>query len=213
LPINLASYVQPRNATNPDPALRNTYYLLEDIYQRGGYQVRVDHADRDSINSLNRKAGMLVMTWNDQKLWVLQDDLLTWKELALGGSGGGVGKRTTIAYQTNPLDPGSKESFSLPMSASCILYSAELSSPGELKIYGLPDASDPNPYTFVGIPNHLTDDGIYVNSSGIQVDGRRYTVLFNLQQPQENTLFGTLTNTSDATLSVTLTLSFLPLEF
>jgi hypothetical protein len=211
MPISLASYIQPRNATNADPALRNTYYMVEDVFLKGGYQVRADHADRDSINDLNRKAGMLVQTLDDGKIWTLQADLITWSELKTGG-GGGSTQRTTVSYTSNSLVPGGFEDFLIPVSPSFIMYALTLSSPGELKIYGLPDRSDTNPYTFVAIDNHLTDDGTFVNTNGIRVDARRYTVLFNLEEPKSANMYFTVTNTSDVETDITATLSFLPLE-
>jgi hypothetical protein len=214
LPISIASYFQPRNATNPDPALRNTYYLLEDIYVKGGLQIRNDATERDNINVLNRKAGMLVLTFDTNKVWQLQSDLTSWLEWkpAGSGSGGGVGPRTSVSHQTASLAPGAKEDFEMNVAASCILYGAALTSPGELLIYGLPDRSDTNPYTFVAVVNHLQDDGTYVNGSGIKVDGRRYTTLFNLEEPKVNKLYFTVTNTSDADAVLTVTIFFLPLE-
>lgn len=99
MPIALGSNLTPKNATNPDPALRGTYFLLEDIYLKGGMQVRATAAERDGINTLNRKAGMLVYTQDTKKIWILGDDLTTWSELQTGGGGGGA----TIATEAEAL--------------------------------------------------------------------------------------------------------------
>jgi hypothetical protein len=52
--------------------------MLEDIDLEGGFQIRADITDRNTIFPLNRKEGMLVYTIADQTTWRLLGDLLTW---------------------------------------------------------------------------------------------------------------------------------------
>ncbi len=73
MPINLSTFLQP-------PA-GNTFYLLEDKYLKGGYQVVANVTDRDAINFNNRKQGMLVYTIGDGKTWRLNAGLSTWTEV------------------------------------------------------------------------------------------------------------------------------------
>jgi hypothetical protein len=74
MPIELIS--------NLIPAGSNTFFLLEDIFLKGGYQVRQDITDRDSIEADNRKAGMAVWTISENALWILNVDLITWVEFS-----------------------------------------------------------------------------------------------------------------------------------
>lgn len=72
MPVQLASFLIPRNS--------NTWYLVEDKFVKGGLQVLLNHAARDSINPLNLKAGQLVITQNDNRVWQLQADMVSWTE-------------------------------------------------------------------------------------------------------------------------------------
>jgi hypothetical protein len=74
MPIYVAAYLQPKSAGVP--------YAMEDIYLRGGYQVVANTSARDSINEGAKKAGMLVYTQSDGKIWVLNPDLATWSNLS-----------------------------------------------------------------------------------------------------------------------------------
>ena len=72
MPVQFSSFLLPRNG--------NTWFLLEDKYLKGGFQVCADTAARNAINPANLKAGQLVVTQNDNRLWQLQADLITWLE-------------------------------------------------------------------------------------------------------------------------------------
>ena len=76
MPVQLSSFLVPRNG--------NTWYLLEDIYLKGGFQVVADTATRDLINNANRKAGMIVYTQFDKLMWQLSADLVTWASFSFG---------------------------------------------------------------------------------------------------------------------------------
>ena len=79
MPIQLASYIIPKND--------NTWFLVEDIYMKGGFQVQASHAGRDALPVENRKAGMHVYVLADQAAWVLGSDLLTWTLSQVGATG------------------------------------------------------------------------------------------------------------------------------
>jgi len=72
MPVQLASFLLPRN--------NNTWYLVEDSFVKGGLQVLPNHAQRDAINPLNLKTGQLVVTQNDNRVWQLQPDGVSWSE-------------------------------------------------------------------------------------------------------------------------------------
>ena len=42
MPISVATFLHPKNATHSDPALRNLNYVLEDIYFKGGFMLHLE---------------------------------------------------------------------------------------------------------------------------------------------------------------------------
>ena len=70
MPITLTAFLKPANG--------NTFFLLEDIYLKGGYQVVATSTARDNIIPVNRKSGMLVFVQADSSLWQLDQNLTTW---------------------------------------------------------------------------------------------------------------------------------------
>ena len=211
MPINLASYIQPKNATNPDPALRNTYYLLEDIYIKGGYHIRANVAERDAINELNLKVGMLVYTVEEKKIWQYGEDD-TWSELSLAGSGsGGTGSRNSVTHETAGTAPGSFEDFDIEMSSTvALLLQLVVDAPCVVEIHGSALRNDINPYKFIASSSHLSDDGSTVLSDGSVVYGRRFSILANLEIPTVSRVYGRIINSELANVTVKLSLELLP---
>ena len=72
MPVNLISKIEPKN--------NGLFPMLEDIHIEGGYQIREDINDRDSIPDLNRKEGMLVFVESDSTTYRLVGgtDNLSW---------------------------------------------------------------------------------------------------------------------------------------
>lgn len=210
MPINVAANLQPRNATNPDPALRGTYFLLEDIYLKGGYQVRATVADRDSINELNLKAGMLVRTQDTGTIWQLGDDLATWTELQLGG--GASLNRSVKTYQTGEIASKAQEKFYLELGSSVLIQVLSVSVPMTVEAFETSDYTDTNPYTFIPTDSHLSDDGSTLLANGEVVYNRRYTILTNQEVPKSDKIFFRITNNSEIASSTTLTVQYLTLE-
>ena len=79
--ISISSALQPKAGQK--------YYLLEDVYVKGGFQVVDDVATRDAILASNRKVGMLVSCIDTGLIYKLESDLTTWTEFKSGGGGGG----------------------------------------------------------------------------------------------------------------------------
>lgn len=208
MPISLASYIQPRNATNPDPALRNTYYLLEDIYIKGGYQVRAAYSDLAGINPLNVKSGMLVYTQAEKKLWVLGDDLTTWSEFKTGSSK----VRDTATYTTSLLQPNGFEDFVLPLGRTVLVESLAVDQPVTVEAFDNPSRTTSNPYRFIATADHLSDDGSTLMSDGSVVKNRRYALLANGEAPVTDNIYFRITNSSPIATPVIFNISFLPLE-
>lgn len=95
--VQLASNITPKNGL--------TYYMVEDVYFKGGFQVRDSIADRDKIAGGNLKIGQLVLTLADGKIWKLKTNdgptieapetpvKIEWEEFLTnaGGGSGGLG--------------------------------------------------------------------------------------------------------------------------
>ena len=82
MPINLISKIKPKNDGD--------FPVIEDIDICGGYQVREDTTDRNTIPLLNRKEGMLVYVKDISKYYTLSGGLSDgyWVEKNFGGSAG-----------------------------------------------------------------------------------------------------------------------------
>lgn len=207
MPIYLASSILPRNG--------NSYFLMDDVYLRGGFQVRVDAADRDSIMAMNRKAGMLVLTQDDGKIWVLQPDLTSWEELktGVGGVGGVAGARQTATHTTIPLNNDQWDDFSLALGKTITLINLSVDRECMVEIFGTPTRMELNPYKFVATKKHLSDDGTTFLSDGTQIYGRRYSILSNVETTPTNQLYFRLYNPGLAAPDgITLNLEYLLLE-
>lgn len=84
-------------ASNLTPAGTGAYYLLEDVYLKGGFSVQDSVSARDAIALSNLKMGQLVLTVAEQKIWQVTDLVLqsrdnpdvtesvTWTEFLTGG--------------------------------------------------------------------------------------------------------------------------------
>lgn len=72
MPIQITTFLVPKYGAK--------WFLLEDIYLRGGFRTVKDHLERDSLHQSTRKPLMLVATQDDNAIWQLQADLITWVE-------------------------------------------------------------------------------------------------------------------------------------
>ena len=77
--LNITAPVVPSQDTDTYPSHRA-------IYGYGGWREVATVADRDAIPSLRRESGMSVYVTSEQKLYVLQDDLVTWNEFKSGST-------------------------------------------------------------------------------------------------------------------------------
>ncbi len=202
MPFEFTSFLIPRNA--------NSFFLLEDRYLKGGLQVRADVAARDSIPASNRKAGMIVVTQTDNKLWQLGADATSWTEVQAGG--GLTGSRQTATYITNELQPNGYEDFSMDLGKSVLILSLSVSVPMLVEAFETPVRDDTNPYTFLATIDHLVDDGTTLMTDGTVFKNRRYSIFSNGEEPPAGTIHFRITNPGQIASGTTLTIVFLPLE-
>ena len=80
MPINLISKIKPKNS--------GSFPVYEDVDVEGGFQIRADITDRDSIPDLSRKEGMLVYVVSDGYFYQLGAGLtnIDWYQSNFGGS-------------------------------------------------------------------------------------------------------------------------------
>lgn len=83
-PIQVISTIKPANGA--------AIPVVSDVDMEGGYQVRTDLTDRDSIPANNRKVGMLVFVQSDGYFYTLSGgiDNVDWVVKDFGGGGGGT---------------------------------------------------------------------------------------------------------------------------
>lgn len=72
MPVNVSSFLLPRN--------NQQWYIVEDIYLRGGLRIVANAQARDSIHVSSKKPHMLVITADDGRIWQLQPDNQTWAD-------------------------------------------------------------------------------------------------------------------------------------
>jgi hypothetical protein len=68
---NVTAPVVPYSENDPYPT-------HDEKYGKGGYRAVADQTARDDIKPERRSPGMLVRTLNDNIVWVLGSDLVTW---------------------------------------------------------------------------------------------------------------------------------------
>lgn len=199
--IQLPSFLIPRGG--------NKWYLLEDKYIKGGLQVAATIADRDSIDTENRKAGMLVVVQADGKIYQLESSLTSWKEFQVGG---GAPVRQTVEYTTISLAPNAADYFALSLGRSALIFKLIVDTPCIVEAFGTVLRDENNPYKFVATSDHLEDDGSTLMSDGTVLRGRRYSILANTESGNATDIYFRLTNKDVVEKNINLTIQFLPLE-
>lgn len=210
-------------AANLVPAGGGTFYLLEDIYLKGGLQVRDSIAERDKIALTNLKIGALVLTVADSKIWKVTEltfpskqnptavEKVTWEELALGG-GGGLGKRQVVIETCPDLKVDTKYEFELKMGALAIALKIETSRPVRVRAFSTPTKDEENPYEFISTADHLIDDGRQMLADGTIFRTRNYSILANFEDPARNSTYWTLEGVDDQEGPVVITVTYLTQE-
>lgn len=102
--------------------------------------------------------------------------------------------------------------FVLPIGVSSIVYAVTVSRPVKLEVFGTAARNEPNPYTFIATPDHLTDDGTVILNDGSSFQSRQYSIFANLEDPIEPNVYATMTSVDPylAATPVTLELFYFP---
>lgn len=115
---------------------------------------------------------------------------------------------TTI---TNLLGYGSVD-LVLNLGVSSVVYGVSVSRPVKIEVFGTPQRNEPNPYTFIATPDHLTDDGVVVLNDGSSFQSRQYSIFSNLEDPAQPNVYVTISSLSpyEAATPITLSLWYFP---
>lgn len=203
MPIEISSNLLPRNG--------NKFYLLEDTYFRGGLRVTEDASERDSIDPDSLKAGMLVVTADDMKLWQLNEDLETWREFKTGEGGEGA-PRSSVSYTVPGIPSYSYADFSLPLGNGVVVYRLWVDQPCTVEVHSTPDRVDTNPFRFIAREDYLEDDGSAELQDGTIVRNRRYHIWANLEDEPSGNVFFRILNPVEEELTVTVNVLYKPFE-
>lgn len=210
--IPLSSNIQPRNATHPDPVFRGTYWLLEDIYVKGGFQLRDNLDSRNAIPENNRKRGMWVKTIEDNKIWELQADLITWREVKFESTSNALPRRQIDTYITQNIEAGSFHDFVFNIGPTCLLLSLSVDKSCIIEAHSTLARVDTNPYIFVANENKLNDDGLTLMADNTIIKNRRYSILCNLEQIPNKRIYFRVINPAGPIISVKIVATSLVIE-
>lgn len=204
MPVYLGSDIRPKNGMK--------FFLMEDIYLKGGLQLRADVEDRDSILAMSLKVGMFVYTMAEKTMWQLESkDPVTWKEFSFGG-GSGSGPRNTFIQVVDNLEVGGTVDVDVEIAPSAVCFKLEVSRKVRVEIHGTPERSDTNPYVFLATDDHLADDGRTMMTDGTVLPMRRYSILANLEDPVKNMLYLRIVSVDQIAGPVSVTMIYKPLE-
>lgn len=224
-------------AANLAPAGGQSFYLLEDVYIKGGLQVQDDVAARDKISVYNLKLGALVLTVKEGKIWKVKtlsfpseetpdaEEKVEWEELALGGGSGGDGsggtgggvvgtKKRLVAIKTiEGLRTGQSVQFNMKLAMSSIWLKVEVSRPVRVSAFGDGEMLETNPYMFQATADHLIDDGTMLFEDGTKFRSRNFSILANMDATPSDNIYFIVDNVDDNEEPAILTITYLPLEY
>ena len=112
---------------------------------------------------------------------------------------------------TNLLGYGNVE-LTVSLGVSSVIYSLSVSRPCKVEAFGTPDRAEPNPYTFIATPDHLTDDGTVILNDGSSFQSRQYSIWANMEEPPNANIYLRITSIDQfqASTPLLLTLFYYP---
>jgi hypothetical protein len=126
-------------------------------------------------------------------------------------SGGGTAREDkTLTYTTTQMAVGAILDFELATGPYIDLIDLSLSNVATVECHSTSERNDKNPYQFIGIKTHLSDDGTYV-TDGNRYFGPRYVTLYNREDSKQTNTYWRLRNTHTQPQIITLTIRYLKL--
>jgi hypothetical protein len=201
--ILVASFLIPKN--------NQTWYVVEDKFMKGGLHVVANAAERDAINPVSLKASMLAITQDDNKIWQLAADKVTWNAFSAGG-GSGVSPRMKIDHPITAIAPGDSIDFNLILGKTVIVLYLGVTVPCMVQVFETEDRFDENPYTFIATSDHLVDDGSTKMTDGTILRGRRYSILANRSPIPVADQYFRVSNVGSTSLDTVLSVEYISIE-
>lgn len=207
------------------PAGGSTEFLIEDKYVRGGLHIVPAYEDLAELDPTTMKVGMLCVTQDTKQIFQLialevpidEEGNVGpfWSEFK-PGDGGGIGIRQQVTHFVNTILPGAAAEFSLPLGRTVLVHKLSVDTSCMVEAFETVSYDDTNPFKFIATPDHLVDDGSTLMTDGTVLRGRRYHILSNQEISGEDSasinIYFRVTNTGIVEKSVTMSLSFLPIE-
>lgn len=129
----------------------------------------------------------------------------------LGASSGGSAREDkSLTYTTTQMAVGAIQDFELTTGSYIALIDLSLSNVATVECHSTSERNDKNPYQFIGIKTHLSDDGTYV-ADGNRYFGPRYVTLFNREDSSQTNTYWRLKNTHTQPQIITLNIRYLKL--
>lgn len=217
--VQLASNLAPKN--------NQTFYLLEDVYVKGGLMIQPDLGGRDALPFGNLKLGQLVLILEDGKCWqvteltgpTLEDPTIPkfigWTEFKFGNGdvAPGTMKARQVAIHTiTSLPPNTSTEFKLNLGISAIILRLAVDRPVRVQAFSTETMDEPNPYHFLATEDHLFDDGATLLSDGTVLKSRQYSIWANMDATPINRMYMKISSVDSVDGPVVLTVTYLTLE-
>ncbi|MCK9529365.1 MAG: hypothetical protein M0R77_02180 [Gammaproteobacteria bacterium] len=180
-------------------------------YGKGGWRGVPTYDDLALIPVDRLDDGMAVFVVETSVVYTWNETAGTWDYFTKGGDI--TSKRVTVEYTVTNLVAGETQSFELAMAKSSIIYDLTLSKVAKVTAWSTPDKDETNPYIFSATEDHLTDDGSTVLSDGSILRNRRYSIFVNLEDPPTNKIYFDMENIDFQPGDVTITITYLPVEY
>lgn len=131
-----------------------------------------------------------------------------WKytgEIGREGSNGAsnTSKIRTLSYTTGILAPGEFVDFTFETGGKVVLVEAKVTSAATLECHSVSTRDDTNPYRFMGVDGHLTDDGSYT-IAGNRFYGERFVHLINMEDTTSSETYWRVYNTDVSARMITI---------
>jgi hypothetical protein len=186
MPIDLISKIKPKN--------NGQFPVCEDVDLEGGFQVRVDLTDRDSIPALNRKIGMLVFVQSEGTYYTLIGGItnLDWVSANIGNG---------VVAETIPVTVDGQIIFNL-LETPLLATAVNMYINGLRQSYGTDFTISTNVVTYIGVTSLLTSDKVdfwYISS------GTGFSSAANIAIEKDSISVDPNTSTLNFTGNVTVT--------
>jgi len=111
-----------------------------------------------------------------------------------GGLPLGTTRRRKYVFEVDSLLGYGNADVIVSIGVSSIIYGLTVSRPVKVEVFSTRAMDEPNPYTFIATPDHLTDDGTVILNDGSSFQSRQYSIWANLEDPPEMNVYMKITS-------------------